>query len=65
MLTNITSTKSYTVGYFKAQSKGTLGVSISVSGDKKLKVLREARELLETALKDAAEFDKKALNPET
>ena len=55
MQTNITSERTYTVSYYKPGSKTQYGVSVSVVGDKKAKVLRDAKEMLLQAQKDALE----------
>jgi len=55
MITHQTSEKTYGVTYFKPGGKGHYGVSVTVSGDKKTKVLREAKAMLEQAQKDAIE----------
>lgn len=55
MQTQTTSERTYTVTYFKPGSKGHYGVSVSVAGDKKTKVLREAKQMLEQAQRDAKE----------
>lgn len=59
MQQSITSERVYTVGYFKPGQKGAYGLSVSVSGDKKAKVLREAKELLEQAQVTALEVHAK------
>jgi hypothetical protein len=55
MITNVTTERTYTVGFFKAQGKNTIGVTINVVGNSKMKVLREAKELLEQAIKDSSD----------
>lgn len=58
MLKTISSERQYTIGYYKPASKIECGVSITVTGDHKTKVIREAKELLGQAIKDAKEFDR-------
>ena len=53
MQTTVSSEKTYTVGFFKPGQKGAYGISVNVAGDKKTKVLREAKELLEKVQADA------------
>jgi len=43
------SEKRYSVSYFSVASKEKFGISVSVTGDKKAKVLKEAKEMLITA----------------
>lgn len=69
MQTQVTSEKNYQVSYFKPGQKNGYGISVSVSGDKKTKVLREAKELLRQAQSDAIEvyneYDNRQIKPET
>lgn len=46
MQTNVTSERTYSVSYFKPGTKSHYGISVAVTGDKKAKVIREAKELL-------------------
>ena len=55
MQTTVSTERGYTVGYFKPGTKLGYGISVSVSGDKKNKVIREARELLEQVQDTALE----------
>lgn len=55
MQTNITSERTYTVSYYKPGTRNQYGVNVSVTGDKKAKVMRDAREMLEQAQGDAIE----------
>ena len=59
MQTNITSERHYTVSYYQPGSRARLGISVSVTGDKKAKVLREARQMLEQVQSDAMEVHKR------
>ena len=61
MQTNITTERGYTIGYFRGASKGQLGFSVSVTGDHKVKVIREVKELLDKAVKDASIYDVKVV----
>ena len=65
MQTQVTTERQYTVGYFKPGQKESYGISVSVSGDKKAKALREAKELLITAQADALEVYQQLLGKET
>ncbi len=53
MQTQITSERTYTITYYKPGTKDTFGISVTVTGDKKRKVIAEAKELLLQAQKDA------------
>ena len=55
MHTQVSTERSYSIGFFKAAGKGGYGISISVAGDKKKKGLAEAKELLEQAQLAASE----------
>jgi hypothetical protein len=59
MQTNITSERGYSITYFRPQSKNQYGISVAVTGDHKVKVLREAKELLEKSILDAIEIHKR------
>jgi len=59
MQTTVSTERGYTVGYFKPGQKGSYGISVNVSGDKKKKVIREAKELLEQVQADALEVHTK------
>jgi ribosomal protein L7/L12 len=59
MITSVQCEKSYTVTYFAPQSKNSFGISVSVTGDKKLKVIREAKEILNRAMLDSKEIKDK------
>jgi hypothetical protein len=63
MQTNVTTEKGYSVSYFKPGQKEGYGFSVSATGDKKNKVLKDARELLEQAQATALEFYNKIPNP--
>ena len=65
MQTQVTTERQYTVGYFKPGQKESYGISVSVSGDKKAKALREAKELLIAAQSDALEVYQQLLGKET
>jgi hypothetical protein len=58
MITNVATEKTYSIGYFKSQSKGGYGISINVTGGSKTKVLKEAREMLVQAIKDTDSLTK-------
>ena len=58
MNTTVTSERTYSISYFRPASKSHYGISVTVKGDKKLKVLREANELLNQAEKDARQIIK-------
>lgn len=55
MQTQVNSEKTYSVSYFKPGMKSAYGLSVAVSGDKKAKVIREAKEILRQAQADALE----------
>lgn len=59
MKTQVSSERTYTVGYFKPGQRAGYGINVSVSGDQKKKTLREAKELLEAAQFDALEVHDK------
>lgn len=65
MKTVETSERTYTIGYFKPGQKESYGISVSVSGDKKAKALREAKELLIAAQSDALEVHQQLLGDKT
>jgi len=54
-----TSERQYTVSYYKPGGKAYYGLNVSVTGDKKAKVLREARQMLEQVQSDAMEVHKR------
>jgi len=64
MQTVVTSERQFTIAYHKPRSDTQYGISVTVSGDKKAKVLRDARDLLEQAQKDALEVYKQFLGDE-
>ncbi len=55
MRQEIISERHYTIGFFKAQSKDSFGITITVVHDKKATAIREAKELLVAAQKIAKE----------
>jgi hypothetical protein len=58
MNTTVTSERTYSVSYFRPASKSHYGISIQVHGDRKTKVLHEAKELLIQAELDANQVSK-------
>ena len=58
MQTQVTSERTYTVSYYRPGTKDQYGISVQVTGDKKAKVMREAKELLIQAQVDVDEVTK-------
>jgi hypothetical protein len=61
MRTEVQTERTYTLGYYKMASKDSTGFTITVTGDRKLKVVKEAAELLAIAKAEAAKSDKGGL----
>jgi hypothetical protein len=58
MNTTVTSERTYSISYYRPGTKLHYGVSITVSGDKKAKVIHEAKELLIQAEADTMQVSK-------